>query len=133
MVLEPRSRQPYTGRMFRLDITPRQYADAFLDDLEQRRPPFMPKTIRNYGWALKWLTDVYPAGLPREVEEITAFVLFQEGLSPQTQQTLWDLLRVFYSWMGRRYLGAARELPTLPYVGFGERKRGEKRGARKTH
>ncbi|MFH1140120.1 MAG: hypothetical protein V1724_00275 [Chloroflexota bacterium] len=48
----------------------------------------------------------------------------QSYLGGRSQQTLWDRLRVFYSWA--KFQGYP--VPDLPYIGFGRRRRGERRG-----
>ena len=78
MVRDSSGDQPYTGRLFRADITPRRYADAYLDDLALRQPPLSGKTISNYRWGLKWLTDVHPTVLPRNAEAVIELSSFSK-------------------------------------------------------
>ena len=92
--------------------------------LASRMDNMSRRTLISDRWALMLLADTHPA-LPFDVETVQAFVQNQaQYLGGRSQQTLWDRLRVFYSWA--RSQGYA--VPDLPYVGFGRRRVGERRG-----
>ena len=85
-------------------------------------------TIRKYRWALLCLERVHP-NLPRVTRDIIRFVQ-AEPLGANSQRVLYETLQDFYAWI------KANEdplVPELPYVWFGRRHIGEKRGAKSGH
>lgn len=106
------------------DLSTGDLADAFLD---AKTADCATNTIRKYRWALLCLERVYPV-LPRVTLEIIRSVE-GEPLGANSQRVLYETLRDFYSW-----IKANRDplVPDLPYVWFGRRRVGERRGRRRS-
>lgn len=91
------------------------------------RADLAAETIKHDRWALMLLVDAH-AMLPTRTSDLLGMVQAQASyLGGRSQQTLWDRLRVFYSWASSQ--GYA--VPDLPYIGFGRRRRGERRGRKR--
>lgn len=106
---------------------------TFREVLHAKQPPLEPKTIRSYMWAMNYHGEVEPliCWRPREVIDFVE----DQTLEALVKQLLYDRLRVFYAWAGswiKEQHPMAASLPLLPYVWFGRRRKGERRGARRT-
>ena len=99
-----------------------------IDRFLRSRIALTPATIRNYRWALIRLADIHTS-LPLDMSVLTALMESEARyLNGSSQQVRWDILRVFYSWARKQN----RSIPALPYVFWGRRHRGEKRGRKRT-
>ena len=105
------------------DLSTAQLADAYLDS---KRRQCTDNTIRNYRWALGCLERVYPT-LPRVTEDIICFVRNEPFQSGNSRRNLYNTIRAFYVWVKSTEDSL---VPELPYMNFGRRRAGEKRGAK---
>ena len=67
--------------------------------LESRRSRQLSEvTIDTYGWALAKMEELYPLELPRTSVEIQQVLLANSELSSASIRTIWNRLRIFWSW-----------------------------------
>jgi len=104
----------------------KRLGEAYLEAKKAKRPPLSPRTIDNCKWAIKWLSDCYEH-FPTHPDQVSRFVAAQKHLKPSTKQVLYDILRDFYGWTRTYSARAGKEIPEMPTVSFGGRKRGKGR------
>lgn len=68
----------------------------FLDSRRSRQ--LSEVTIDTYGWALAKMEELYPLELPRTSAEVQQVFLANSELSSASMRTIWDRLRIFWSW-----------------------------------
>ena len=70
--------------------------------LESRRSKRLSKvTIDTYGWVLGKLAEMFPGKLPESTSDIQWLFIENSDLSASSLPTIWNRLRIFWSWAER--------------------------------
>lgn len=68
---------------------------------ESRRSKRLSKvTIDTYGWALAKLIEMFPKDLPENASDVQQLFIAHSDLSASSLRTIWNRLRIFWSWTG---------------------------------
>lgn len=67
--------------------------------LESRRSRQLSEvTIDTYGWALAKMAEMFPEELPESSSDIQRLFIENSDLSASSLRTIWERLRIFWSW-----------------------------------